>query len=108
MLRRTSHLFQSFRHLDLNFLIYPAKKFPLVQRDLKKSAKLYSDDQFDDLSNLVEENIKIAGNTIISGDFSINPKQIDKVNKSCEYCKYAAICYRRNDDIKHYSTKEEQ
>ena len=75
---------------------------------LKKSAKLYSDDQFDDLSNLVEENIKIAGNTIISGDFSINPKQIDKVNKSCEYCKYAAICYRRNDDIKHYSTKEEQ
>lgn len=75
---------------------------------LKKSTKLYSDEQFDDLSNLVEENIKIAGNTIISGDFSINPKQIDKVNKSCEYCKYAAICYRRNDDIKHYSTKEEQ
>lgn len=74
---------------------------------LRKSPKLYSDEQFDELIELVEKNIKLAGETILKGDFSINPKQIDKQNKSCEYCKYAAICYKRATDLV-FLSKEEQ
>lgn len=75
---------------------------------LKKSQKLYSDEQFEELSNIVENSIKTAGEAILKGDFTINPKEIDGENKSCGYCKYAEICYKRNSDLKYIFTKEEQ
>lgn len=76
---------------------------------LRKSSKLYSDDQFEELIEIVENSIKTAGNAILKGDFRINPKQIEKQNKSCEYCKYAAICYKRATDLVFLSKdKEEQ
>lgn len=74
---------------------------------LRKSPKLYSDEQFKELIDIVEDSIKVAGNTILKGDFSINPKQIDKQNKSCEYCKYAGICYKRATDLV-FLSKEKQ
>ena len=44
---------------------------------LKKSSKLYTDEQFNELYEIVENSIKNAGEAIFSGDFSINPKEID-------------------------------
>ena len=29
----------------------------------------------------------------------INPKLIDKDNKSCKFCPYLNICYRKNKDL---------
>ena len=74
---------------------------------LKKSSKLYDDSEFDELINLVEEKVKEAGHNILDGEFNINPKQIGKENKSCEYCIYASICYKRAKDLLHLE-KEEQ
>lgn len=75
---------------------------------LKKSAKLYTDEQFEELLNIVEDRINIAGEAILGGDFSINPKEINGENKSCTYCPYSAICFKRASDLKFISTQEEQ
>lgn len=75
---------------------------------LGSSSRLCSDEEFVTLDKYVENSILEAGNAILNGDFSINPKEIDGENKSCTYCKYAAICYRRNSDLKYIDTKEEQ
>lgn len=75
---------------------------------LKKSNKLYSDEQFDELDEIVENSIIKAGEAILKGDFAINPKEIDEENKSCKYCKYAPICYKRASDLVYLSTAEEE
>lgn len=75
---------------------------------LKKSDKLYTDEQFEELSNTVENNIKSAGEAILKGDFAINPKEIDGKNMSCSYCKYAPICYKRPSDLVYIDTQKEE
>ena len=75
--------------------------------NIKKSSKIYDDQGFEELINLVEEKVKEAGHAILSGEFNINPKQIGKDNKSCGYCKYAPICYKRARDLVRLE-KEEQ
>lgn len=75
---------------------------------IKKSPKIYNDDEFEELENIVEKSIKKAGKSILNGDFSINPKQIDGKNVSCGYCPYAAICYKRAADLICITTKEDE
>ena len=60
---------------------------------------MLNDDEFDFISNLVNEKVNECGLDIINGKFNINPKKINDVNKSCKYCKYIDICYMNNDDI---------
>lgn len=62
-------------------------------------SKVLNDDEFDFISNLVNEKVNECGLDIINGKFNINPKKINDVNKSCKYCKYIDICYMNNDDI---------
>ena len=47
------------------------------------------------IDKIIEENIT----SILDGDFSINPKQLQDEVIGCKYCKYNDICYRRNEDI---------
>lgn len=75
---------------------------------LRKSAKLYTDEEFNELINIVENQIKTAGEAILNGDFKINPKEINGENMSCRYCKYAAICYKRLSDLEFINTEEDQ
>ncbi len=72
------------------------------------TSKIMSDERFDELVNLVDEKILEAGNSILSGDFKINPKQIDKDNESCAYCPYSDICFKRNDDLIFINTRKEK
>lgn len=74
---------------------------------IKKSGKLYSDNEFNELEQIVENSIKKAGKSILEADFSINPKQIDGKNVSCGCCPYAAICYKRATDLICISSKED-
>lgn len=72
---------------------------------------LYSKEEFNKLIDLVNEKAIFAGNTILNGDFSINPKFIKDKNQSCDYCPYVSVCYRRLKDyvyIKDEEEKEEQ
>lgn len=58
--------------------------------------------QMKKLEKLVENFIISSGNSIINGDFAINPKIIGYENESCKYCKYKDLCFRKDKDIKKY------
>lgn len=75
---------------------------------LGSNSRLCSDEEFETLNNYVENSIINVGNAILKGDFSINPKKIDGINKSCMYCSYSPICYKRVSDLKYIDTKENQ
>ena len=62
-------------------------------------AKILSKDNIKDLKKQVEENITKAIQNIKNANFQINPKVIDKENKSCKYCEFYDICYKQNKDI---------
>jgi len=76
--------------------------------DFSSSSKVLSDEELKDLINLVDNKIKEAGLAILSGDFKINPKIINGENKSCLYCPYSDICYRKVKDNQYLSTKENE
>ena len=71
-------------------------------------SKVVSDHQIDEKIAMVEDLIEKAGEAILSGRFDIDPKEIDGENKSCGYCPYRSICYRRNGDLRMISTKEKE
>ena len=52
------------------------------------------------MENKLEELINEAFSDIEQGNFNINPKSINGNNKSCQFCPYMNICYRKNKDIK--------
>ena len=62
-------------------------------------AKLISDDEIDELAKTVENKIMEASNKVINAVFDINPKEIDKKNVGCTYCKFKDICYMTYNDI---------
>ena len=62
-------------------------------------AKIIDDDKINKLVLDVEEKIEQARDSIISGDFAINPKQIKDEKIGCQYCKYRDICFRTNNDF---------
>ena len=69
---------------------------------LTKEGKFYSnnynvisDKEIDDLVKLVEAKILEASDNITNSNFDINPKRYDNKDKSCTYCEYKDICYKR-------------
>ena len=51
----------------------------------------------DEIKNLITKTDKIIDQTIENiekADFDINPKIINGINKSCEYCKYQDLCFK--------------
>ena len=69
------------------------------------TSKVISDEKIDQMIALVDEKVKNAGKTILNGEFTIDPKEIDGENKSCSYCPYGAICYKRYNDLRRLTTK---
>lgn len=72
------------------------------------NSRVISDEKIEEMINLVDEKVKSAADKIFSGDFVINPKQINKKNESCEYCPYWDICFRKDEDIVTYYTEKEK
>ena len=64
-----------------------------------KKAKILSKEQMDELVKNVDEKIKNAIYNIYQGNFTINPKDIDGKDKSCNYCEYKDCCYKKYSDI---------
>ena len=69
-----------------------------VNNDFFKSSKMLSEEDIDNLINLVEEKINLASKEIINANFSINPKIINDLNRSCPYCKFKDICFVKDKD----------
>ncbi len=91
--------------LELLDLTYQKSKFiknMSISKDgsFSRYAKVFSEDDIINLINTVEELINEAFLNIEEGNFEINPKSINADNKSCKFCPYVNICYRKNKDIK--------
>lgn len=63
------------------------------------NAKLISDEEIEELSNIIKDRVEEASMNIVNGVFPINPKQIKDTIVGCQYCKYKDICYMKNEDI---------
>ena len=66
---------------------------------ISKLANTLSDSEIDEILKLTESKIKEAIEKILAGDFSINPKILNRENVSCQYCKYNDICYYTEKDL---------
>lgn len=60
---------------------------------------VFSDELLEKFLGIVEDKVDEASANIISGNYEINPKELNDKNISCEYCKYFDICYRKNKDV---------
>ena len=61
-------------------------------------SKILSDKEMKKMDSLVENKIEDATNSILNGEFSINPKKIDKDIIGCEFCSYKDICFKNEKD----------
>lgn len=68
------------------------------------TSKVLSDNNIHKLINLVEEKINECINKIVSSEFTINPKNIDRKNIGCEFCIYQDICFMKQKDIVYLDT----
>ncbi len=75
------------------------KSLKTTSKGFSHYSKMITDDQIDDLINLVDNKIITARDEILNTNFNINPKKIDNKNIGCEYCEFKDICYRRENDI---------
>lgn len=62
-------------------------------------SKIISDEQINNLIELTDKKIDEARDNILSGDFSINPKEIDNKKVGCENCKFKDICFVKEEDF---------
>ena len=95
---------------DGNYTIIDYNLMPGGSSTVVKSLRLKNDGNFyskssvisnseiDDLVKLVEDKILEASNNITNSNFDINPKRYDNKDKSCTYCEYKDICYKRIND----------
>lgn len=87
------------------------KKFDMTYEDsqmissLKKKkegfyaySKILNDKQMKNMDLLVEKKIEEGANSILNGDFSINPKKVDRDIIGCEFCSYKDICFKTEKD----------
>lgn len=57
-------------------------------------SKILNNKQMEKLDQLVSNKIEEATNSILNGEFLINPKKIDRDIIGCEFCGYKDICYK--------------
>lgn len=75
------------------------KSMKTTSNGLSSYAKVLTDREIDELTELVYKKIREASDSILDGNFEINPKEIDGVQHGCKFCKYKDICYMNNKDI---------
>ena len=61
-------------------------------------SKILNEEQLDNLYKIVDKNINNAIDEILSCNFKINPKKIEKED-TCKFCPYSDICYKKNEDF---------
>ncbi len=64
-----------------------------------KNSKVLSNEEMDNLINIVDNKIEDAINNILDVNFKINPKKIGYKNDvGCKYCKFQDICFKKDRD----------
>ena len=108
--RRNSFKLQGFSTYDLGNLLmldpYAHSSSYIQSMKIKadssfyKNAKVIKRNQMEELIDLTKDLIDKAAKNIQNGEFPIEPKKIDKYDKSCTYCKYKDICFKKYEDYK--------
>ena len=75
------------------------KSMKMTSKGFSHYSKVLSDEQINNLIDVIDNNINKARDLILKGDFNINPKQIGIEKIGCNFCKFKDICYRRPDDF---------
>ena len=71
----------------------------LKDGSFSKNSKVLSNEEIGNIINETEEKILEVIEKIKENDFEINPKEIDGINKSCEFCKFRDICNVQKKDM---------
>lgn len=74
----------------------------------KANSKTFNEDKFNELIVTVDNKIKEASKEIYEGKFFIHPKIINNVNRSCQYCPFGSICYKRNENYLYITTQSDK
>lgn len=74
----------------------------------KANSKTFNEDKLKELIVTVDNKIKEASKEIYDGKFLIQPKIINNVNRSCQYCPFGSICYKRNENYSYISTQSDK
>jgi len=62
------------------------------------TAKVLDNKEMDELTEIVDKEIKKCIDNILNGNFAINPKVLKGKNIACEYCNFKDICYKTKKD----------
>ena len=84
------------------------KGMKMTSKGFGPYAKILSESQMQALTHLAERKIKEAAEHILQADFTINPKQLQDKNMSCQFCPYADICYHDYQDIVYLKSQRYQ
>lgn len=71
-----------------------------------KYAKVISNKNLNIIIDTLDKNIKKTYDALMDADFKIEPKKIDLKDKSCEFCDFKDICYKKLEDYKYLDKKE--
>lgn len=74
---------------------------------LKNTAKVFEEEFKDELINELEEKLINAYREIRRGQFIINPKKLNQVDKACSNCQYRNVCYKTFQDYEEIKAGEE-
>lgn len=66
--------------------------------NLSGKAKILSEKEMEELTDLTEEKITEGIRNILNGEFPINPKVVNQKNIACEYCTLKDICFKEKKD----------
>lgn len=69
-------------------------------------SKVLSEEAMEKLLQEVDWQIEEAITHILDGDFLIQPKVIDGINKGCEFCPFLDVCHRRSENFLYIHTEE--
>jgi len=65
-----------------------------------------NEEYFDGIALIAERLILDAGHSILNNEFPINPKMVDGVDRSCQFCPFKDICYRDESAYIKITTKK--
>ena len=69
-------------------------------------SKVMSKEDEDNLVLLMDKLIHKAKDSVMNCDFKISPKQIANIDKSCTFCKYKDICFKKYNDYEYLEEKK--
>lgn len=74
------------------------KSMKLTSKGFSSYAKVFSEEEMDNILFIAKTKIDEAVDNILNGNFKINPKEINFDNIGCKYCKYKDLCYMTESD----------